>query len=316
MEDWFKNEFKILKKQKYHIIGHHSAIKKCRWTHNSLIKNEPCYKEKFYGLKSHRCLQMSPSVIWCTNNCLYCWRVRPQDKLFPFNNPKYIDDPEYILDGCYYEWKRILSGYKPSSNKKVSWEKWNEAQNPFSIAISLSGEPTLYPNLNGLIEASFKRGLKVFLVSNGTRPDVIKSLFPPSQLYISLSAPNKKIYGKTCWPSFKTNWDNLQMSIELLSTFTNPTTIRLTLVKGLNMTNPEEYAKIILKGNPTYIECKGYVNVGNSRKYLTMENMPFHYEIVEFAKKIAEFTGYNIIDDHPPSRVVLLSRLKKPIRFS
>ncbi len=316
MEDWFKNEFKILKKQKYHIIGHHSAIKKCRWTHNSLIKNEPCYKEKFYGLKSHRCLQMSPSVIWCTNNCLYCWRVRPQDKLFPFNNPKYIDDPEYILDGCYYEWKRILSGYKPSSNKKVSWEKWNEAQNPFSIAISLSGEPTLYPNLNGLIEASFKRGLKVFLVSNGTRPDVIESLLPPSQLYISLSAPNKKIYGKTCWPSFKTNWDNLQKSIELLSTFSNPTTIRLTLVKGLNMVNPEEYAKIILKGNPTYIECKGYVNVGNSRKYLTMENMPFHYEIVEFAKKIAEFTGYNIIDDHPPSRVVLLSRLKKPIRFS
>ncbi|MHA1311325.1 MAG: 4-demethylwyosine synthase TYW1 [Candidatus Helarchaeota archaeon] len=316
MEDWFKNEFKILKKQKYHIIGHHSAIKKCRWTHNSLVKNEPCYKEKFYGLKSHRCLQMSPSVIWCTNNCLYCWRVRPQDNLFPFSDPKYIDDPEYILDGCYYEWKRILSGYKPSSNKKVSWEKWNEAQNPFSIAISLSGEPTLYPNLNGLIEASFKRGLKVFLVSNGTRPDVIESLLPPSQLYISLSAPNKKIYGKTCWPSFKTNWDNLQKSIELLSTFSNPTTIRLTLVKGLNMVNPEEYAKIILKGNPTYIECKGYVNVGNSRKYLTMENMPFHYEIVEFAKKIAEFTGYNIIDDHPPSRVVLLSRLKKPIRFS
>ena len=315
MEKYYKEEYDLLKKQKYHVIGHHSAIKKCRWTHNSLVKGQPCYKEKFYGIKSHRCLQMSPSVIWCTNNCLFCWRISSKDSSFPFNDEKMIDDPDFILDRCYYEWKRILSGYKPTSHSKVSWEKWNDAQNPFSIAISLSGEPTLYPRLNELIEASFKRGLKVFLVSNGTRPDVIRSLHPPSQLYISVSAPTEDIYRKTCRPAFKKNWNNLKESLEYLRSFKTPTAIRLTLVKNLNMIKPDEYAKMILKAEPTYIECKGYVNVRTSRKYLTFSDMPFHDEVKEFAKKISEYTGYNIIDEHPPSRVVLLSKLKKPIRF-
>ncbi|MHA1269769.1 MAG: 4-demethylwyosine synthase TYW1 [Candidatus Helarchaeota archaeon] len=316
MEIKYPNEYRILKKQKYHIIGNHSAIKKCRWTHNSLVKNEPCYKEKFYGIKSHRCIQMSPSVIWCTNSCLFCWRIRPQDKSFLFNDPKYIDDPDFILDRCYYEWKRILSGYKPTSHQKVKWEKWREAQVPFSIAISLSGEPTLYPRINDLIQAAFNRGLKVFLVSNGTRPKVIESLTPPSQLYISLSAPNRDIYKRTCCPIHQDNWNNLKKSLEILSTFNTPTAIRLTLVKKYNMSNIDEYAKLILKAEPTYIECKGYVYVGASRKFLTLEHMPFHDEIKEFAQKLSDITGYNVIDDHPPSRVVLLSKLKKPIKFS
>lgn len=316
MENKYPKEYKTLKKQKYHIIGNHSAIKKCRWTHNSLVKNQVCYKEKFYGLKSHRCLQMSPSVIWCTNNCLFCWRINPENSSFPFTNPKRIDDPEFILDGCYYEWKRILSGYKPTSHKKVSWKKWNDAQDPFSIAISLSGEPTLYPRLNGLIEASFKRGLKVFLVSNGTKPKVIESLVPPSQLYISLSAPNEKTYRKTCLPANKDNWKNLMKTLEILSSFDFPTVIRLTMVKDLNMKLPDEYAKLILKAEPTYIECKGYVNVGTSRKFLTLDNMPYHYEIKDFSEKLSNLTGYNILDEHEASRVVLLSKLKKSIRFS
>ncbi|MBD3227559.1 MAG: 4-demethylwyosine synthase TYW1 [Candidatus Lokiarchaeota archaeon] len=316
MEKEYPKEYKVLKKQKYHVIGKHSAIKKCRWTHNSLVKNQPCYKEKFYNLKSHRCLQMSPSVIWCTNNCLYCWRVNPEDCSFPFSDSNKIDDPDFILDGCYREWKRILSGYKPTSHDKVSWKKWNEAQDPFNIAISLSGEPTLYPKINGLIEASFKRNLKVFLVSNGTQPNVIESLTEPSQLYISLSAPNRAIYEKTCLPALRNNWDKLMRSLELLSTFKCPTVIRLTMVKDLNMCLPKEYAKIINKVEPTYIECKGYVYVGSSRKNLTLDNMPYHHEIKDFSEKLSNLTGYNILDEHKQSRVVLLSKLKKAIKFS
>jgi tRNA wybutosine-synthesizing protein 1 len=44
--------------------------------------------------------------------------------------------------------------------------------------------------------------------------------------------------------------------------------------------------------------------------------MPRHREIREFAMRLAEETGYNIIDESKESRVVLLSKLEKPIRFT
>jgi len=42
--------------------------------------------------------------------------------------------------------------------------------------------------------------------------------------------------------------------------------------------------------------------------------MPMHGEVKDFAAQLAEKTGYNVIDEAPESRVVLLSRLEKPIQ--
>lgn len=44
--------------------------------------------------------------------------------------------------------------------------------------------------------------------------------------------------------------------------------------------------------------------------------MPSHREVCEFAMQLAEVTGYTIIDESEESRVVLLSRLERPIRFA
>ena len=81
------------------------------------------------------------------------------------------------------------------------------------------------------------------------------------------------------------------------------------------MKSPELYAKLVEKADPTYIEPKAYMHVGFSRLRLKYENMPTHREIGEFAKKLAEETGYKVIDESEASRVFLLSRLDKPIRF-
>jgi tRNA wybutosine-synthesizing protein 1 len=40
-----------------------------------------------------------------------------------------------------------------------------------------------------------------------------------------------------------------------------------------------------------------------------------HPEVKAFAEKLAEKTGYKILNEAPESRVVLLSRLKKPIQI-
>ena len=87
-----------------------------------------------------------------------------------------------------------------------------------------------------------------------------------------------------------------------------------TLVKELNMNYVDEYAKLVEKANPTYIEAKAYMHIGFSNLRLGFERMPMHSEVMDFAKQLAEKTGYMVIDEAPESRVVLLSRLKKPIK--
>jgi len=310
----------LLKKQKYHLVGRHSAIKKCRWTHNSLVYNRACYKEKFYGVKSHRCMQITPSLIWCSHMCKFCWRIQPKDVNVNWNQTKIsvpLNTPEEILDGCLHEWRRILSGYKPNSNKKVDWKKWEEANKPFSVAISLSGEPTLYPNLSGLISECKKRNYITFLVSNGTFPKILEAIEEPDQLYISVIATNQKDYKTICRPLLPDGWQRLNKTLELIPSFNCNTVFRLTLMHGINLKNPENFAKIISNSSPTYVECKGYMYLGFSRKRgLKLDHMPRHEEIKSFSEKLSALTGYKIISESLESRVVLLSRLKKPKRFS
>jgi tRNA wybutosine-synthesizing protein 1 len=64
-----------------------------------------------------------------------------------------------------------------------------------------------------------------------------------------------------------------------------------------------------------YIEAKAYMHVGYSRLRLGYENMPTHEEIRTFSTELAKETGYNLIDESNDSRVVLLSRLQRAIKF-
>ena len=82
------------------------------------------------------------------------------------------------------------------------------------------------------------------------------------------------------------------------------------------MKHPELYAQLIRKADPTYLEPKAYMHVGFSRLRLGYSNMPSHKEIKDFAAQLANETSYNILDESPDSRVVLLSRLEKPIKLA
>ncbi|MGB9740927.1 MAG: 4-demethylwyosine synthase TYW1 [Candidatus Bathyarchaeia archaeon] len=306
-----------LKKQKYHMIGRHSAVKRCRWFYETLIHNRPCYKQKFYGIKTHQCIQMTPALFYCTQQCLFCWRAQSGDLKLTWNETKLPrwDPPELIVEESIKAQLKILSGYK--GNPKANKQKFEEASNPRHVAISLTGEPTLYGPISDLIKEFHRRNFTTFLVSNGTLPTVLAKLDEePTQLYISACAPDKETFKEVCRPQIPEAWEKLNATLELLSSFKCPTVIRITSVKGLNMKNVEGYAKLIDKASPTYIEPKAYMHVGFSRLRLGFENMPSHQEIRDFAQKIAEETGYNILDEAPESRVVLLSKLKQAIKFS
>jgi len=307
---------KVLRRQGYHIVGNHSAVKRCRWLYEALIHNRFCYKQKFYGIKSHQCVQMTPTVIYCTMRCLFCWRFQSGDLGVTWDErgPPEWDDPESIVEGCIREQLRILSGYK--GNPRTDMEKYREALRPRHAAISLSGEPTLYPRISELIQSFHRRGFTTFLVTNGTLPEVLSNLDEePTQLYVSVYAPDRETFLKTCRPQIPRAWERVKETLSLIPSFKCPTVIRLTLVRHLNLKRPEGYARLLEGANPTYVEPKAYMHVGMSRTRLGFENMPTHREIREFAHQLAEEMSYNVLDEAPESRVVLLSRLSQPIKL-
>ena len=293
----------------YRFVGErkHSAVKVCHWTRKSLLNRGVCYKELFYGrdlgIKSHRCLQLTPSLPFCDHRCVFCWRNTN------VTAPSWVgefDEPADILDGAISAQRKLLSGFggNPSTDKK----KFKEAQEPKNCAISLAGEPTFYPDLSELIEECGRQEMTSFLVTNGMHPEVLERIAEPTQLYISVVAPDPETYEAVCQPNFPDGWKRLNQSLELMPCFKCRKAIRLTLVKGLNLKKPEEYAKIIEKAGADFIEVKAYMFVGFSRRRLMMENMPLHDEVSGFARKLAMGTGYSIAEESKPSRVVLLKK--------
>jgi tRNA wybutosine-synthesizing protein 1 len=225
------------------------------------------------------------------------------------------EDPEEIIIACLEENRRALSGF--GGNPNVSEEMLEEATNPIHAAISLEGEPTLYPRLGELVEAYFKKSFKsVFIVTNGTKPKKLECLEKePSQLYVSLCAPDQETYEKTCRPMIPNAWNQVIETLELLESFSCPTVLRHTLIPGINMKKPEGYARLAELSNATYLEPKAAMSVGAARERFGYEDMAWFDDIQKFARKIADASSYNIIDDHRLSSIVLLSQLKKPIQL-
>jgi tRNA wybutosine-synthesizing protein 1 len=292
---------KELGHQHYNVVGNHSAVKLCFWLRKSMRDSGFCYKQKFYGIESHRCMQMTPWLL-CSNRCEYCWRVIEKTRI----KVDKTDNPEEIIEGCIKGQRQLISGFKGFEG--VNLKKWKEAQNPNNAAISLIGEPTMYPKLSGLIDEFHKRKFSTFLVTNGQFPDALEKISEPTNLYISLDAPDKETYRKIDRPSLPDFWERLNKSLELLPSFSCRKVLRLTLVKGRNMGFPEKYAKLIQKSGADFVEAKGYVHVGESQKRLPRDAMPTHEEVKAFAEQISKSSGYMYKDEQKESRVVLLSR--------
>jgi len=327
------NVKKVLKKQHYEIAGknEHSAVQICRWTKNSLRDEGVCYKEQFYGIDSHRCCQMTPSL-FCPNQCMHCWRaieLTTSEKI-----PGKIDSPKEIIDACIKAQRKLLQGFKIDKHSKkkqlsrANMKKWQEAQEPMQFAISLSGEPTTYPKIGELISELRKRGKSTFLVTNGLYPEKLKEITKknqlPTQLYISVNAPNEELYKKFHRSKFKDAWKKLNESLEILKSIKGKTrtVFRMNLVKNLNMEKEmiKEYAELIKKSNPQFIEIKGFISVGYARERLGYERMPFHEDIKKYAQEIIKELNkqemkYKLLDEKRESCVVVLGMNKGELKI-
>lgn len=312
-----ENIKKTLTKQHYKLAGKHSAVQICRWTKHSLLDEGVCYKEKFYGIKSHLCCQMTPSVMWCPNKCLHCWRAIELTLGEKIEGE--IDSPSVIIDECIKAQKKLLTGFK--SNKKINLKKLKDGQEPMQFAISLSGEPTIYEKIGGLIEELRRRNKTSFLVTNGLYPEKILELKMknqlPTQFYISVNAPNKKLYEKIHRSVKKNAWEKLNETLEILPKLKCRTIFRMNLIKDLNMVEPENYAKMIKKSKPTFVEIKGFMSIGFARGRLGYEKMPTNKEMEEFIERLLKELGkdWKLLDSHEFSRAYVLGKDKKKLKI-
>lgn len=310
----------LLRQQKYQLIGSRktAAVKKCHWLHKALTSNRFCYKN-WYGIESHRCVQMTPTLA-CPNNCLHCWRIERGDPgTSPWGEEDFItyDDEKVILEQAIKAQFRILSGYK--SNPKVIKERYVEALHPKHFAISLAGEPTLYGRLGEFIELCRSKGFTTFLVTNGMYPEKLASLVDrsrPSQLYISVNASSSEKFMALSRSSLTDGWQRLMSSLRLLREFKCPTVIRITVIREVNdrESDIEGFAKLISLAEPWYVEAKGYMYLGYSRFRLGLSNMPKHRDVLNFAEKLSKTCGYDLVADSLVSRVALLSRVGDPVK--
>jgi tRNA wybutosine-synthesizing protein 1 len=259
-----------------------------------------CYKHQFYGIDSHRCVQLTPTLR-CNQRCLFCWRSFEHEAVEEEECP-----PETILAGVHRFQKKALAGYNAVLDNTVTEERWKEALDPRHVAISLSGEPTLYSRLPQLIDLFNGNGYTTFLVSNGTSPEMLGRC-RPFQMYVSLDAPDEQTYLRVCRPSGD-YWEQIRESLTLLGS--RRSAVRITLVRGLNDFSPEMYAAILQDSGAQFAEVKGYMYLGYSRNRLLRENMPEHAYVRSFAEKIAMACDYRFKDENILSRVICLERVR------
>jgi tRNA wybutosine-synthesizing protein 1 len=242
-----------------------------------------------------------------------------------------MDSPSQIIDGCIEAQRKMLRGFKIlpeteyKTKSKANMKKWKEAQEPMQFAISLSGEPTVYPKIGGLIAELRKRGKTSFLVTNGLYPEKIKELAKkkqlPTQLYVSVNTSNQEDYDRFHRSSRKNAWKKLNETLNLMPKLKTRTVFRMNLIRKVNMSDKDikEFAELIKKSKPKFIELKGYMSVGFARERLGYEMMPNDKEMLEFAKKLERLLKkekYKILDVHEFSRAIVLGKNKKELKIT
>lgn len=296
-----------LEKQGYKLIGSHSGVKLCRWTKSMLRGRGGCYKHTFYGIESHRCMETTPSLA-CANKCVFCWRhhTNPVGTEWKWK----MDDALSVFEGAVNNHIKLIKQFKGVPG--VQPERFEEAMNIQHCALSLVGEPIMYPEINKFVELLHSKQISSFLVTNAQFPKELRDLLPVTQLYVSVDAGTKESLKKIDRPLFKDFWERYIDSLTALRDKGQRTVYRLTLVKSWNTEELDNYANLVSLGNPDFIEVKGVTYCGESKaSTLTMENVPWHEEVVKFVTQLVDrLPDYELASEHEHSNCLLIAQKK------
>uniref|UniRef100_A0A3B3YXL3 S-adenosyl-L-methionine-dependent tRNA 4-demethylwyosine synthase TYW1 n=1 Tax=Poecilia mexicana TaxID=48701 RepID=A0A3B3YXL3_9TELE len=291
----------------YKLIGSHSGVKLCRWTKSMLRGRGGCYKHTFYGIESHRCMETTPSLA-CANKCVFCWRhhTNPVGTEWRWK----MDPAEKILQDSLEKHQNMIRQFRGVPGVKP--ERYEEGLAAKHCALSLVGEPIMYPEINTFLRLLHSHRISSFLVTNAQFPEEIRNLVPVTQLYVSVDASTKDSLKKIDRPLFKDFWPRFLDCLRALGEKKQRTVYRLTLVKAWNVEELQAYAELIALGQPDFIEVKGVTYCGeSSASSLTMANVPWHQEVVAFVQQLADMLPhYQIACEHEHSNCLLIAHRK------
>merc|ERR1712232_61737 len=194
----------------------------------------------------------------------------------------------------------------------VKPDRYNEAMTVKHCALSLVGEPIMYPRINEMLKDLHDRSISSFLVTNAQFPEAIHTLAPVTQLYVSCDAATPHELKAIDRPLFADFWERYLESLRAIREKRQRTVYRLTLVKDKNMSAPEAYAKLVALGEPDFIEIKSVTVCGKLKaSTLTMGNVPWHEEVRTFSEAMLAAEGldekYELACEHQHSNIVLIA---------
>uniref|UniRef100_A0A8B9VDN0 tRNA 4-demethylwyosine synthase (AdoMet-dependent) n=1 Tax=Anas zonorhyncha TaxID=75864 RepID=A0A8B9VDN0_9AVES len=248
----------------------------------------------FYGIESHRCMEATPSLA-CANKCVFCWRYGC------------MVQGEVICNLCQFS--VFFAGVAG-----VKADRFEEAMTAKHCALSLVGEPIMYPEINRFLKLLHQHNISSFVSGLQQFGAEIPcwNLEPVTQLYVSVDASTKESLKRIDRPLFKDFWQRFLDSLKALSEKQQRTVYRLTLVKAWNVDELRAYADLVSLGKPDFIEVKGVTYCGeSSASSLTMANVPWHEEVVRFVQELVELIpDYEIACEHEHSNCLLIAHKK------
>ena len=185
-------------------------------------------------------------------------------KIAGFQKTSFVDYPGIIsavvfTPGCnmrcgYCHNKHILSGNVNLINELTVTEYLFKRKGMVSGVVVSGGEPTLQPDLERFISTVKAMGYRVKLDTNGTAPDVVKSLFEKGLIdYVAMDikAPLEK-YGDICRCYVDT--DAVMKTVEYLQSNNVPHEFRTTFCPELSKEDILDISRNIIKNSDFYLQ--------------------------------------------------------------